>query len=78
MMVFITKYALTQGILEKDVTLLDSGVVATPGTHANYFHKGEWYKERVEAIKDARLRKDRKISSIKKQIKRIEDLTFEA
>jgi len=75
MKVFITKYALTKGILEFEVTEKDD-MVSVGGNFLHNFH-GEG-KEWHRSINEARIRAEQmrlnKISQLKKQIQKLEKL----
>lgn len=83
MIFYITKYALTQGIIEIDTDTLDSyridgGYLTTfdenfaPAT----FRTGEWYSTKSFALSDAEHRRIKKIESLKKQIEKLEKIKF--
>lgn len=83
MKVYITKYALTQGILTSyNAELCDDinpnmiKVSFTNDWHHNYFHKPNWHETYEEALEQANKIKTRKIEALKKQIKKIEQLSF--
>ena len=79
MKVFITKYALTSGIKELEVTTTDRSpsMVSGTGLFENYHGEGrEWHKT-LEGAKDrAELMRDLKITSLKKQINKLEKMVF--
>ena len=78
MKVWITKHALTQGVEIWNGKTTDYGMFERDATfYDRYRHKGEWWPSRAEAIADALKRRDRKIASLKKQLARLEALTFE-
>lgn len=57
MKIFITKYALTEGIIEADAELCEMGMVSANwdnGTRCNTLQKGEWWKSRRSANKKVR------------------------
>ena len=81
MKVWITKYALTDGIIE-----IDAEVCISTGATGNmincdrgYFHgEGkEWHKTKESAIEKAEEMRQKKIESLKKQIKKLEEMRFE-
>jgi hypothetical protein len=78
--IFITKYALTSGIMEAEMEIMDDGkyCYGKPEGYAfaTGFHGNDFHLTREEAIKDCHKRKDKKIESLKKQITKIEKLTF--
>ena len=85
MNVFITKYALTQGIFEKEAKLcLDvrtNGTMieikAGTGCCPEYFHKPHWHETLGEAIASAESMRKKKIVNLRKQIAKLEKLRFD-
>ena len=73
MKVFITKYALTKGIIEAEAEHLGDGMARVG---RSYYHGKDWHKTRRDAIIDARDRRTRKIASLEKQLKRVKGLSF--
>jgi hypothetical protein len=76
---YISKYALTQGILtrigSKEVRLSDDGrVLMCP--YCEMFHWGEWHRTRKEAVKVAEKMQLRKIAALKRQLAKLEAMTF--
>jgi len=55
MKVWITKYALTQGIIEKEARDFGDGMIETLEKWSAYFHGegDEWHKTKESAIKKA-------------------------
>lgn len=80
MEVYITKYALTQGIKKMEVEDVGDGMVAVKtGIFYGYYHgEGrEWHKTKEGAIKKAEEMRDKKIENLKKQIKKLENMKFD-
>lgn len=79
MKILETKYALTNGIIERDVEDCGGGMVKVLGTIQYYLH-GEGrdcHRTREGAVARAeKMRKD-KIARLRKQIERLEKLRFE-
>jgi len=82
MKVFITKYALSDGINEADMTYTEASenrkkqcIGKYKGYH-NYFYGDEVHLTKEEAIKDAEKRRLKMIESLKKQIAKLEKLNF--
>ena len=81
MKVWITKYALTKGIIEADGELTSSESVSILNrglslpTH--WFYKGDWHSDKQTAIKKAEEMRQNKIVSLKKQIEKLEGMRFE-
>jgi len=82
MKVYITKYALTQGIYETEAEECGAefkGMIRTGKEYSSYYH-GEgkdWHRTREGAIKRAEEMRERKIQSLRKQIQKLENLKFE-
>jgi len=80
MKIYITKHILTQGIIEKDGEILDGydgRMVEIGGLNSHeYYHKPYWHLTKEEAIEHAIKLKANKINSLKKQITKLEKLTF--
>jgi hypothetical protein len=83
MKVWITKYALTTGIFEVDGELFarDTAVSYRRGTsgysYPEYARGGEWQRTPELAILRANEMRVAKIASLKKQIAKLEKMTFE-
>lgn len=80
MKVYITKYALTKGILIKDAEDRYEGMIRIKRSscfYTQYFNVPDWHKTKKAAIKQANEMKKKKIASLKKQLNRIQALTFE-
>lgn len=79
MKVFITKYALTTGIHERDVEEMGHGVVKDKDTFmSQYFYvegKG-WHRTMESALKEANRMRDSRIKALEKQIFKLKQLTF--
>ena len=77
--VFITKYALTEGIIEKDAELCDDNKmikVKEKGCFAAYFHGEDWHRTRESAVKRAEIMRDRAIKSAENRILKLKNLKF--
>lgn len=81
MKVWITKYALTKGIIEVDGELISSDFVSILNRGASlpthWFYKGDWHSDKQSAIKKAEEMRQKKIESMKKQIQKLEEMRFE-
>lgn len=79
--VYITKYALTKGVIEKDGEIADYGNghvrAFVHGDYSSYGIGSEAFYTKEEALKNAEERRIKKIESLKKQIKKLENLKFE-
>ena len=83
MKVWITKYALSQGIYTHDNVEVCADInpnmihcPGAPGEMASVYHGKEWWKTEAEARAQAeKMRKD-KIESLKKAIAKLEKLKF--
>ena len=80
MKVWITKYALTDGIIkvEAEQDKLTYGFVVTEGAFKNeWFNRTDCFTSRSSAIKKAEEMRQKKIASLKKQIEKLERMRFE-
>lgn len=78
--VWITKYALTSGILKHSAKLCGSpGMIQVPamGAHAYFHGKGrDWHDTESDAIRAAEAMRVKKLKSIEEQIARIKAIKF--
>lgn len=75
MKVFVTKYALTAGIQEVEVELLDGGM-CRPSNGYVYYHYGEWHTTREAAALKAEEMRRRKLAALHRQVAKIKGLVF--
>lgn len=85
MKVWISKYALTQGVYEVEVEtcfniapemVVVKGEVWKYGAQAFHRKGGDWHETRDSALREASRMKAAKIASLRKQIARLERLCF--
>lgn len=77
MKVWITRFALTKGIIETDAEVCIAGGGSMIKTvNLGYFHKSDWYKEKSQAICRAQLMREAKIKSLKKTIEKLYSMEF--
>lgn len=78
--IYVTKYALTQGIKYIAAEYCGKGMMVFKPTHGlvQYFHwEGkDWHLTRADAIKRAALMREKKIAFLKKQIEKLEAMTW--
>ena len=81
MRVWITKYALTTGIIEAEAEECEHDMIRVykDSFYPSYYHKEgrEWHRTKESAIAKAEEMRQKKISSLKKQVKKMEDMKFE-
>jgi len=84
MHVWITKYSLTQGIIESEAEqCLDtcpSGSMIlrkTPGNYNEFYHRPDWQQTREAAVARAEVMRKKKLASLRKQISKLEALSFD-
>lgn len=81
MKVWITKYALTKGIIETEAEDCGDDMVRVhnKGYCDSYYHKegNEWHRTKQSAISKAEEMRKKKIESLKKQIRKLENMKFE-
>ena len=78
--IYITKYALSSGILEKEARIEDYGnghLRAFVNGYSSYEIGSEAFLTKEDALKNAEERRLKKIESLKKQIEKLEVLRFE-
>lgn len=80
--VFVTKYALTAGVISRTVKkTTDSGyvIVAEDGKFTEWFLKQDRdvFADKAKAIADAESRRTKKIKSLEKQIEKLKKLNFD-
>jgi len=79
MKVYVTRYALTKGIQEYDVSDMQKGnyhVVIHEAMYNQHFFKPDWHTDIEEALIQAELMRLKKISSLSKQIVKLRNLKF--
>lgn len=80
MKVYITKYALTDGIIEADAELLGMDIISASqddGTRCDIFESEECWHQKNNAVEKAEEMSQKKIASLKKKIEKLEDMKFE-
>lgn len=80
MKVWITKYALTQGIIKSEAEDCGDRMIRVKNENGyfEYYHgEGkEWHKTEESAIEKAEQMRQKKIESLKKQIQKLEKMKF--
>ena len=77
MKVWMTKYALTDGIIEADGVRTTQGVyIANSGLNTDWFYGSDWHSNKQSAINKAEEMRQNKIASLKKQIEKLEEMRF--
>jgi len=77
MIVWITKYALTQGILkaEAEVSSISERMISIEGGRfLECFHKPHWHTTEEDALAQAEEMRRKKIASLKKSLDKIEKM----
>ena len=77
MKIYITKYALTKGIICKDLKQSFSGAVYYGGADNRAYSRREAFKSIEDAVSDCEKRRSKKLKQLNKQIERISAMTFE-
>lgn len=78
MKVWITKYALTQGIFEKEAescSVDEDGKMISVERYT-YYHKPFWHETKEDALKHAEEMRIKKIQSLTKQIEKLRLIKF--
>lgn len=78
--VYITKYALSSGIMKEEMNVSEDGKVCSGRPkgweYFGSFYGNEFFLTEKEALENAELRRSKKIESLKKQIKKLEGMEF--
>ena len=78
--VFITKYALYDGIMEVDAELCGNNfnmiIVKEKGYFDRYFSGDDWHRTRESAVKRAEIMRDRAIKSAENRILKLKNMQF--
>jgi len=76
--VWITKYALTTGIFEKEVEIKDDIVSVIENVGELYLGEGKvWHRTKESAVKHAEEMRLKKIVNMEKQLQKLKDMKFE-
>lgn len=91
MKVYITKYCLTKGILERDAIEVEDAITKSPNgmvevvdkdgspiRYHEYYHRegDQWHRTLESAQKKANDMRTKKLVALQKQIKKLEKLVF--
>lgn len=77
MKVYITKYALTNGIIEAEAELCNDRGMIVVGRTTYYHGEGkEWHRTREPAVERAQLMRDAKLEFLGKKIAKLEKMTW--
>ena len=80
MKIYVTKFALTRGIFSIEGQICDDRDVmedVSSPARATIYLKPDWHETREEAVAQAEVMRKRKIASVKKQLDKLEAMTFE-
>lgn len=83
MKVWITKFALTNGISEKEAEICTGihekmiKIINTDHRLGEYYHGNDWHTSKKDAILRANEMRDRKIAAVAKQINKLQSLKFD-
>ncbi|MFJ2455415.1 hypothetical protein ACIOWK_27385 [Pseudomonas protegens] len=80
MKVWITKYALTAGIIEAEGVIEAPGMISyhdSTGPALQFAHGLDWYLTERDAMDRAEEMRQKKIASLQKQIKKLEGMQIE-
>ena len=78
MKVYITKYALSTGIIETDDAEICSNISEDMISSKKYgtFHGNDWHKKKEDAVLRAEVMRINKNESLKKQIEKFDKIKF--
>lgn len=75
--VFITKYALSKGIITAEASIVKPSMIEIKeGNFPSFYHGKEWHITEKEAKKEAEKMRIRRYTSLKNQLKKLENLKF--
>lgn len=83
---YITKYALSSGVIVADDTnakrcssdsMLEYQFDENNRWSTTYFHQGEWFTDRNEAIARCEVLRARKVTSVEKQLNQLRRIDFD-
>lgn len=79
--VWVVKFALTQGIQEKEAEIcehIDKNMISIIPRKfgGEHYFKGQWYTTKEEAIKKAEEMRNKKIKNLEKQIEKLKNIQF--
>lgn len=80
MKAYITKYALTSGIIQTEGEITSNGALFDMRASVPIYYHGEgkeWHRTKKEAIARAEEMRQKKIASLKKQIDKLERMKFQ-
>ncbi len=80
MKAYVTKYALTTGVLKIEAEDCGDGMIADKGGRFTAYYHGEgrdWHRTRAAAVERAKEMRLLKIASLKKQIAKLQKARFE-
>lgn len=80
MKVYITKYALTQGIFKRDAEIcedINTKMISVIGNIQEYYHKPYWHETLGAAREHAESMRLKRIQSLHKQIQKLIKMTFD-
>lgn len=75
MKVYITKYALTQGIQEEEARTSHIDSMVSVGKW-NHYHGNDWHRDFDSAKQRAEQMRINKIESVRKSLKKLENMIF--
>lgn len=76
MKIWNSKYALTIGIMEQYAERISTSMVEVDSMYYLHGEGVEWHLTRESAVARAKTMRDRKIANLRKQLARLESLTF--
>lgn len=80
MKVWITKYAMTSGVITAEAEEVGQAMCVVrakkQGQFAGYFDGNDWHTDEAKAIERFNQMRQKKIASLKKQLEKVEALEF--
>lgn len=78
MKIFVTKYALTKGIMELEAvnTMTSSCIRVVSGGYDAYYHDGDYTLSRAAAVAEAEIMRDKEIHRLTNKIAKLVNMKF--
>jgi len=76
MKVWITKYALTQGIFEIEAEIVRDVSTKMVSTVKGYFHEPDWHTSYEKSKEQADKMRNNALKSLSKKMKKLEEMKF--
>ena len=79
MKIYVTKFALTKGILEKEAEIcstVNEKMIKVDSKYPEYLHKPFWHTSKEDAIVHAEILRENELKSLEKRIEKLKKIKF--